>query len=173
LNSFGLITPQLRIGSLRGTEALIRFFAAQIGDSDMGDVMFFGIGGRHSISQYFGPAPSFDLAANIFWQTLKLGENENGEDLSKTNSFTIGVHASKDIWTLLAPYTGLSFDTYSNTIKYQSDASGTTEDIEIKFDDSTIHWTIGLLFKASFFRAYGEYNIASRNSFSFGLGFGF
>ena len=139
----------------------------------MGDVMFFGIGGRHSISQYFGPAPPFDLAANIFWQTLRLGENENGSDLSKTNSFTIGVHASKDIWTLLAPYTGLSYDTYTNEIKYQSEASGTTENIDLTFDDSTIHWTIGLLFKASFFRAYGEYNIASRSSFAFGLGFGF
>jgi hypothetical protein len=51
LNSFGLVMPQLRVSSIGGTEAVVRWIAFDKGDTDIGDISLFGIGARHSLSQ--------------------------------------------------------------------------------------------------------------------------
>jgi hypothetical protein len=173
MGSFAVIAPQLRIGAVLGTEAMIRYIAFKIGDSEIGDIMLFGIGGRHSLSQYFGPAPPVDLAASFYYQRFKLGENKNGDDLSLTNTYSVGLQASKTFPPIITPYTGLYFNSHKTDITYQSEASGSEEDIDLEFDESTLQWTIGLQFKLAVVDLYGEYSIASMNSFSFGVGFGF
>jgi len=174
LNSFTIAAPQLRIGSVYGTEALIRYFSINTGDVEIGNLSLFGFGMRHSISQHFGPEFPVDIAGGFFWQQFKLGENEKGDDLMSANAFSFGVQASKRYAVVLVPYTGLSVDTFSMEVNYESEASGASEDIHLEFEtDTTLHWTIGLLLNYSVLNVFGEYNVASQNSFSFGAGFGF
>jgi hypothetical protein len=166
------VAPQLRIGSVFGTEAMIRFFAAKIGDSELGDVMLAGFGVRHSISQYFPPEPPFDLAASFFWQQFKLGENESGGDLTKTNTWSFGLQASRS-FTLVTPYTGLYYNSYTLDVSYESEAGGESETIDISFDEDYVQWTIGAELNVLIFDLFAEYSLASRSSFAFGLGLGF
>jgi hypothetical protein len=172
LNSFAIAVPQLRIGSIRGTQALIRYFAMNTGDVELGDISLFGIGARHSISQYFRPGFPVDIAGGFFWQTFSLGENKRGDDLISTSAFTVGVQASRR-FVVLEPYGGLSLDTHSMDVSYESDALGAKERIDIDFGSSTsLHLTLGLGLNFTYAKAYFEYNIASMSSFSFGFALG-
>ncbi len=172
VGSFALTVPQLRVGAVFGTEAMIRFIAFRIGDSDIGDISLFGLGFRHSLSQYMGPLPPVDLAASFFYQSFKLGENEDGDDLTKTNTYSFGVQASKHFPPVLTPYTGLYYNSYKMDATYESDVAG--EDlIDLAFDDGFIQWTLGIEFNLAVVNAYFEYNVSSYSSLGFGLGLGF
>lgn len=174
LNSFAIAAPQLRIGSVFGTEALIRYFTFNTGDTELGNLTLFGFGMRHNVTQYLPPGFPVDIAAGFFWQKFALGENTSGDDLLAVRAFTIGLQASTDIAVFFVPYAGLSYDTSKLEVAYTSEASGLEEDIEIEFDPyETVHLTLGLSFDFNFLKLFGEYNIASQNSLSFGAGFGF
>jgi hypothetical protein len=176
LNSFALAAPQFRFGSYMGTEALIRYFALDVGDNEFGSVSLFGFGLRHSISQYLGPDFPVALAGGFFWQTFKMGENNAGGDLLDASAFTIGVHASKRYGEGIAyvePYAGLSMDRFSMEVSYETE--GLDEPIIIDLDfgtDTTVHLTLGLAARLAFMGANAEYNLAGQNGFSFGLSFG-
>jgi hypothetical protein len=170
--SFAFTAPQLRIGSAFGTEAMIRFIALKVGDNELGDIMLLGLGARHSLSQYFKVAPPVDLAASFFWQSFKLGENESGDDLLKMNTYSFGIQASRHFPPFLTPYTGLSYNSYTTDISYESEAGGGEESIDLSFDDGYVQWTLGVELNASILDIFVEYNVASRSSFAFGLGLG-
>ncbi|MBN1461082.1 MAG: autotransporter domain-containing protein [Armatimonadetes bacterium] len=167
LASFTLAMPQVRIGSFRGTEALIRYIGIDAGDSEIGKASLFGIGARHNISQYMTDPPA-DLAASFMYHSFELGD-----DLIDASAMTFGVQASKRFgegWAVIEPYAGLSYDFFQMDVSYES-----TDDIaiDLSFDSqSTAHLTLGLNAMLSAVSLYGEYNLASQSGFAFGLGIG-
>lgn len=174
LNSFGLVVPQLRVGGVLGTEAVIRWFAFDANtDSELGKISLFGLGLRHSVSQYF-PAMPLEVAAGFMWQTFSVGENTSGDDLISTDALTFGVQASKPIEAglfMLEPFAGLSFDTFSMNVKYESDV--TAETIDLDFErNNTVHLTLGAGLSLPVVHVHGAWNFASQNSFDFGIGLG-
>lgn len=172
LSSFGLLVPQLRIGSIMGTEGLVRYFALDVGDSELGNISLFGFGLRHSISQYLGPVPPLDLSAGFFWQQFKLGENDAGDDLLSTSAFSIGVQASKS-FGILQPYGGLSLDYFSMKAEYESDVPSESGTVSLDYpSESTVRLTAGLSLNFYILHLNAEYNLAEMNSFSFGLAVG-
>jgi hypothetical protein len=176
LNSFGLAVPQIRISSFKGTEAVVRYIAFNTGDAELGDLSLYGLGARHSISQYFEEDFPVDIAAGFLWQSFSVGENEAGNDLISTSAFTAGVQGSKRLpagFATFEPYTGLSIDTFKMDVEYQADIDGSEADIDLDFErETSLHWTIGLSLNLVAAAIYGEYNVASQNSFSFGVAFG-
>jgi Family of unknown function (DUF6588) len=163
LSSLALAVPQLRIGAIKGTEALVRFFAADISDNEISNIDLFGIGVRHSVSQYFNSPVA--LALGAMWQTFSLGG-----DFVDTSAFTIGLQASKH-FSLLEPYGGLSYDYFKMDVTYESDVN--SEDITVNFDAITsARLTLGLGLNYKIGHAFAEYDIASTNSFAFGLTLG-
>ncbi len=94
LNSFGLVVPQLRLSSLAGTEAVIRWVAYDQGDADVGKIDMFGIGGRHSISQYLGENPTLDLAVGLLYQTFEVGESDFGNPFVESSALNIQAQGS-------------------------------------------------------------------------------
>jgi hypothetical protein len=172
LNSFAIAVPQLRIGSFHGTQALIRYFAMDTGDVELGDISLFGFGVRHNISQYLAPLFPVDIAGGFFWQSFSLGENTLGDELISTSALSIGVQASKK-FVVFEPYGGLSLDTFSMDVKYESDALGSSNSVDLDFGTSTnLHLTLGLGLNFMYAKGFFEYNIAGQNSFSFGLALG-
>ncbi len=168
LDAFALAVPQLRIGSVMGTEALIRYFAMDTGDVELGKVSLYGFGLRHNLSQYFGTLP-VDLAAGFFWQSFSVGENSAEDDLISTKALSIGVQASKS-FPILEPYAGISIDKFSMDVAYEGKDAGT---IDLEFDsDTTIHLTLGLAAKLSILNIHGELNVAGQNSISLGVAIG-
>jgi hypothetical protein len=173
LNSFALAVPQLRIGVF-GTEAVVRYFAIKAGDTELGDVGLFGIGARHSISQLLPGKIPLDVSGGFFWQQFRLGKNKQGGDLIKSNALSIGVQASKRFFRVLVPYGGLTYDTASIDVHYESDVTG--EGVNVDIDHSTpgtMHLTMGLLLNLPILNLYGEYGVAHQNTFAFGFSLGF
>jgi hypothetical protein len=176
LNSFGLAVPQIRISSFKGTEAVIRYIAFNTGDAELGDLSLYGLGARHSISQYFAEDFPADIAAGFLWQSFSVGENEAGNDLISTSAFTAGVQGSKRLpagFATFEPYLALSLDTFKMDVEYQAEVEGSDVDIDLDFErDTSFHLTVGLSLNLVAAAVYGEYNVASQNSFSFGVAFG-
>lgn len=172
VNSFGVAVPQLRISSLKGTEAIVRWIAFDTGDVEFGDINLFGIGGRHSISQYL-EAPPVDVSVGLMYQTFDLGENTFGNDFVASTAFSIGAQGSKRFpigFLTFEPFTSLSFDRFKMDVEYD-DAANAKQTVE--FDaESTVKWTLGAGFNFVAGHLWGAYNLASTNSFSFGLALG-
>ena len=168
LNSFALAVPQLRVGSVMGTEALIRYIAVDTGEVEVGQISLWGVGLRHNVSQYMGPDAPVDLAAGFMYQKFELGDA-----LIDATAFSFGAQVSKRFpsgFATIEPYAGLSYDYFQMDVSYESD----DEPVELSFDShSTAHMTVGLHAQAAFMSLYGEYSLAKQSGFAFGMSFGF
>ncbi len=161
---FPLAALQLHIGSIYGTEVIIR--GLPIPEvSGAPKVTFFGIGVRHSISQYLPDAP-VDIAAGIFWNTIKFG------DLINMKSLAFGAQASKS-FSVLEVYGGLAYESSSMELTYTATTSG-SPNVSLDLDGAnTFRGTIGLGLNLAILHLYGDVNLGSVTNFSAGLGFGF
>jgi hypothetical protein len=173
LNSFGLVVPQLRVSSLAGTEAIVRWVAYESGDADIGKINLFGIGGRHSISQYMGPEPLADLAVGLMYQTFKVGENPDGGDFTSTTAFSMQVQASKRAplgFLTLEPYVALAYEKLDVDVSYQDDSD---QAVDVKLEgDNDIRFTVGAGLNFVAGQLFADYSFAATNNFSFGLALG-
>jgi hypothetical protein len=171
IKSFDFAAPQLRIGSIYGTEALVRFFFLYTGDADLGNFSLYGLGFRHSVSQYVTGLP-IDVAVGAFWQRFSLGGNERGGDIVSADAWTVGLQASKR-FSWLEPYAGVAYDNFGMDLSYYERT--TPEDkIELSFDSGDhYHMTLGLSINVSFLVVHGEYNSGGQDAFALGLALGY
>jgi hypothetical protein len=168
VGSFSFATPQIRLGSVYGTEALIRYLVYDRGDVDFGDFNIFGFGVRHSVSQYWGPTLPIDAAVNLYWQTFSM-DAERGDQLVDAEIFSVGLHTSKT-FGMFEPFAGLSYDRLALDVGFQFENGGETQRLQLFKDTTeTLHLTLGLSFNVPFASIYGEYNKARQDAFSIGL----
>jgi hypothetical protein len=110
---FPMAAPQLRIGSIYGTELVVRFLATpSLGDNKLPVLTFWGAGARHSISQYIPYCP-LDIAASFFYSNFSFG------DLIKAKGMAFGVQASKSIKILML-YGGLSYEKSTMDLSFKT-----------------------------------------------------
>ncbi len=116
LNVMVFGVPQLEIGSYFGTEFLIRYIPKINYGQTIGDFGFFGVGLKHSISQYFfdfDQERTFDLAIQFAYQSSSM-ENVFGETnakmVSSADIFNINIQTSKNIEGWFDLYGGLSLE---------------------------------------------------------------
>ncbi|NQW30748.1 MAG: hypothetical protein HQ472_09585 [Ignavibacteria bacterium] len=113
--------PQLEIGSLWGTELLLRFIPPVEFDRNVGKFSFWGVGLKHSISQYF-PERWFDLAIQGVYQgtTLTNTVGFTGSKLTADATILSGnIHASKEVWGFLSVYAGYAYERIDVVSTYQ------------------------------------------------------
>lgn len=127
LNYIFAMVPQIEIGSLFGTELLLRFIPPVKMDSTIGKFAFWGVGIKHSISQYFnkGDEPEnryFDMAVQVGYQGTSL-ENKIGvtNTTLKANAtmWNFNMHASKHFEDICDVYTGLSYSLINIESEYK------------------------------------------------------
>ena len=126
LNHFMAFVPQIEIGSLYGTELLIRYIPPVNMGKDIGDFAFWGLGLKHSISQYFNKGDElenryFDMAIQAVYQgtTLKNSIGVTNANLTaEATMFNVNLHASKSFKDLFDVYTGLSYESISIKSEY-------------------------------------------------------
>ncbi|TCO06127.1 DUF6588 family protein [Natronoflexus pectinivorans] len=166
INYVPMITPQLTVGSVYGTDLTIRF-AGTKKIEDVGDISLFGWGLRHSIDQYL-PLP-FSSAIGFYNQRFKFGDylDASSSIISLQGSFSIQV---------ITLYGGLGYEMGSMKISYEYEnlENGQTE--EIRFDltpGNTIRLTTGFGFNLGPVNLHAEYNLAKQSTISAGLGIGF
>ena len=164
-----LFTP----GTLYGTQAIVRFLYADVGDEELGSVSLFGFGFQHSISQYLERELPLAVAAGFFWQKYTLGTNRAGGDLISGSAFTIGAQGSRRFGQAAVyaePYGALSLDTHSMDVTYESEASGEPDNVTLDVGSGTkLHLTIGAMFRLYYIGGYADYSFSGKSVFSFGL----
>jgi len=104
--------PQLEIGSLFGTELTLRFIPRVDLGKNIGKFTFWGIGIKHSLSQYI-PNPYVDIAAQVAYQGTNLRNTigvTNAELNANANFFTANIHMSKRLSKLFEVFAGLSYE---------------------------------------------------------------
>lgn len=167
IGSLGIAVPQITIGTVRGTQAVARYIALNTGDVEIGDLSLFGVGLRHSISQYLNDPP-VDIAIGGFYQQFKLGD-----DLIDSSALTFGAMASRQ-WSVLEPYVGLSYDSFSMSVDYDSGTTDPPTRLSVDFgSSSSVRLTAGLgLNLLKVIHLQGEVNVASQTSYLLGLSVG-
>ncbi len=168
LDGFEIAAPQISIGSVFGTRALIRYIAFDLGDSDFGDFSYVGFGAQHSITQWVPDMLPFDMAAGFMVQDFEIGDG-----LVDARAMHFNVTASKD-YRFFQPYVGLGIDTVELDAEYVDDDG---EDPDLSFDvslDREIdpHLTLGVAGKLPYVHAFIEFNAAAATGVAVGLSFG-
>jgi uncharacterized membrane protein len=158
-----LAAPQLTIGDLFGTRAIIRFIATPAVDN-FPKATLWGVGVQHSISQYFHVLP-VDVAAHVFYNNFTFG------DLIAFTGTSVGVEASKSLY-ILRVYGGLAWEKSSMEVKYApTNVALAPVDITMNGANS-FRASVGLGLHIVFFSIFADANFGSITNFSAGIGFG-
>lgn len=159
---FPAAAPQLRIGSLYGTEAIVRLIIfPELGSFPRSTL--FGIGVRHSISQYFPDLP-LDVAAGGIYQTGGIG------DIVDISTFALGAQASKDLGVVTL-FGGIQYETATMDVAYTTSQSGTPVDVSID-GARAFCFTAGADFHLGPIRVHADVNLGSVVNFTGSFGFG-
>jgi len=160
--------PQLTIGDVYYSQVVIRYVPVpKIGDFPK--TTLFGFGARHNVSHYF-PFVPLDVAANIYYQTFKIG------DLLNAKSFSFGAEASKS-FSVLTLYGGLQYESSSMDVSYEyqgqyGPSMGTK--INLSMDGkNNFRFIAGANINLFVLNLFADVNIGSMTMFSGGIGFGF
>ncbi len=162
-----LAVPQLRIGSVLGTEAMIRFVSTpRIGDDQFPPVRLFGVGVRHNISQYLPMVP-LDLAVAGFYTTFTTG------DILDMKGYSFGVHASRE-FSPVTVYGGLSYESTTMKVSYTStDPNFPGQLVDVSLDGANaVRLTAGANLSLGVFHIFADVNVGKVTHFSGGIGFG-
>lgn len=166
MKNFGVAVPQLTVGNVAGTRAIIRYVPEiEFSDDDIGKFEMFGIGGQHSISQYL-PALPVDVAVGLMYQNFKLGDS-----LLDAKALAANVMGSKRYGQTVSiePYVGLGIDSFSMDVEYESG----DETTKVEFDrDNDFHLTLGASINLPGVKLNGEFNKAAVTGFAGGISFG-
>jgi hypothetical protein len=158
--------PQVFVGNLFGTQAVVRYAAIPKID-DFPDVNLFGIGARHSISQYIPESP-VDLAAGVFYQNLSIG------DIVDAKTFNISAQISKS-FSVLSLYGGVQYETSNMNVHYVYTGSGPLQNTAINLDfngENDIRGTAGLGLNLVILHINTDISIGKVKAVSAGIGFG-
>ena len=202
MSTLAAMVPQIEIGSLYGTEMLIRCIPPIDLGKYVGKFSFWGIGLKHSISQSFPessymideqgikqPAPIFDLCVQVVGQgshlTNTVGET-NAELTANAVMWDFNINASKSIPGIMAIYTGLSYEKlFINSsylfyipIEIQRQISPDFKDtkpqsVNLEVDDDNFKFVIGAKRDFGKFSICLDYNISKFEIFTGGIQYRF
>jgi len=158
-----LLAPQATIGSIMGTDLTVRWFSYAIGE-DFGKIELFGWGIRHSLSQYMPLLPVVDIAVGYYSQSFKVGSVVD----ATASLISLQGSVSRSILVL---YGGIGMESSTLKIAYEPEKGGE----EIQFDlkgGNKMRMTVGAGLRFPGFKLHADYNIATINTLSLGIGFG-
>jgi hypothetical protein len=172
---FPLFTPQLTIGTFYGSSVAIRWVPSIKLSDKVGDFSYFGIGVQHNPAMWLPFPLPLEVSVGIFTQTMKLGT------VFQSSATTFGIYGSKTFGPgafNVTPYAGFSYESSSSDVAYDfiidTAIPGVTSAQHVTFNlvgDNSVRLMLGAAFKLGFISLNVDYNIASYNSASAGLGF--
>jgi len=163
---FPTAVPQIRIGYLAGTEALVRFVVVpRIGSDILPKSTLWGAGVRHSISQYLSAVP-LDLAAGVYYSKYTAG------DLIDFTGTNVSIQASKS-FSPLSLYGGVAWQKSTLNLKYTSTDPAQSGPVDVRLDGSNkFSVTLGAGLTLGIFHIFADANFGSVTNFAGGIGFG-
>ena len=163
---FPFAVPQLTVGSVLGTDAFVRFVPVpKIGEDKIPPTTLWGVGVRHSISQYI-PLIPVDIAAGVLYSKMKTG------DIFDASGLTYGVQVGKT-FSVLSLYGGFNIESSTLKVAYVSTEPGAAGNVEIELvGKRKASFTAGLGLSLGGIHLFGNANLGSVTNFTAGLGFG-
>jgi len=162
---FPFAVPQLTVGSIMGTEAVLRYIATpDFSSGKFPKTSLFGLGVRHSVSQYLPMVP-LDLAGGILYNTFSVGS------LITFKSVAIGVQGSKS-FAIATVYGGLQWEHSTLTLSYTPTEAGIPPISVDMTGANTVRATLGGALSLAFFKIFADVNVGSVTVYSGGVGFG-
>jgi hypothetical protein len=165
-SSLPLAVPQLTIGTVFGTQAIVRYVPVpEIGNSPK--MTLLGAGIQHSISQYI-PLLPVDVAVGGFYQRLTIG------DIIDARTMNAGVLASKS-FSLITLYGGAQYETATMNLNYTYTGPGSTPNTKINVDldaDNSFRFIGGLNLNLVIAHLNADINVGKVTVASGGLSFG-
>jgi hypothetical protein len=187
--------PQFEIGSLYGTELLVRFVPPIKYDTVVGKFAFWGIGLKHSINKYWKNAP-LNLSTQLVYQGSTI-ENSVGATNSQLKAFTsiygVNVQGSKE-WKGWNFYGGFSYETIKihtdftyylpkelqrqlGLLPLDSDdprppmypGDQKPQYTNVTFTDNAVKLTMGVSRSFGPFGVFLDYSVTKFNIFTFGI----
>ncbi len=158
--------PQIRIGYIQGTEALIRFITIpKIGNETLPKTTLWGAGLRHSVSQWIPDSP-LDLAVGIYYDRF------TGGDIIESKGLSVGVQASKSL-SILTVYGGLAWEKSTMDLSYTSSDLAGAGQVSVSMEGANkFRATAGAALSLGFFHLFADANFGTVMQFSGGIGFG-
>jgi len=176
LSSLSVLTPQVTIGTLVGTNLILRYAPPFEISKKLGEFSCLGIGVQHNpkvwmnlLSKIIIPV---DISFSIFGQQMKLGE------FIDASAYSVGANVSKTIglsFFNITPYGGLFAEGSKLNVKYdfQIDDTGNVPPIKIDFEskgENTFRGLVGVNLHLGLIDLNADYNISKFSSFTAGLG---
>lgn len=167
-----LTFPQISFAAF-GTELMIRYFP-NVKLAEERDLSFWGLGLKHSISQYI-PLFPVDLAVQVFYNNFGI------TDIVEHTNLAFNVHTSKTFGILIL-YGGVQYETSTLQLDYKIDGEPGSPDPLLRQDkdvslsikgNNSFRLTLGTALKLSFFALNVDANIGSQIAVTGGLNFAF
>ncbi len=162
--------PQIGLGSLFGTDVMVRFLP-QIKISNYGKLQLFGWALRHSISQYI-PLIPVDIAVQLGFQNFSIKDTA-GNNVFKLSTFAANVEVSKT-FAILTVYGGLQMESSKVDLSYSFTPPGqNSQPVPISFSingKNKFRALLGLDLGLGPLTINGDYSIGSINAVTVGLG---
>ncbi|HEX5133300.1 MAG TPA: DUF6588 family protein [Candidatus Krumholzibacteria bacterium] len=164
--------PQLTVGGWKGTEAMGRLIIYDTGSSELGRLNVWGVGLRHSLSQYAHGLDPVDLALAGYWQNAEL-KNTDDQRVIDARLATLSLQSGVPLGSFY-PYAGLSVGWWEMDVHYGFDEVVSADPQVVEFrTNGDFQMTLGVSYQVGFIAAYGEYNFAAQNTVAAGLSVNF
>ena len=166
-----LMSPQLTIGTLFGTQATIRYLPPKELQAGMGTFKYFGYGIQHNPMVWLPIDLPFNVALSYFNQKLEVG------DLLTTNAHGMGINISKQLGFRalnITPYAGYFLEDSKMEVNYDysiQTPGGLVND-HISFEipgENKSRISVGLNIRFVLVNLNVDYNIGKYNSITAGL----
>lgn len=168
-----LLIPQLGVGTAFGTDVMLRYLP-RTRIKAYGTVGVFGVGVRHSISQYIPMSP-FDLAVQGAYNSVSLEDRNIEGDVLDASGWAFNLQASKSLPVVpVTFYGGLQYETFSSEYAYEFNPSSETIDpVQFSLDQSSsnrVRGLAGVTITLAVVRINVDYSLSANDVVTAGIG---
>lgn len=162
-----LAMGQAMVGLPLGTELMVRFIPSITVSDDVGDVEAFGVGGKHSVTQWIPVPVPVEVAVTGGWQTFDVGTYLSAE------SRTVGLAASRKLGPVELYGSG-AWEESEVDITYTVENPNLPEQgTEVGFSDegdNTSRFTVGASLELAIFKLTADYTASEYDVVTASLG---
>ena len=172
-----IVMPQVRVGTVFGTDAQLRYFprsTLSAGGGSYGKVGLFGLAVRHSLNQWIPVPLPLKLAVQGSYTSFSL-ENDfevdnrvESEEVVSASGWAVNLHASRSIPVLpFTIYGGVQYEQFDMDYSYAFNPPESDNSVGIDISQTTANKTrvlAGLSFTLAIIRINADYAIGSANN---------
>ncbi|PEN14607.1 hypothetical protein CRI94_06185 [Longibacter salinarum] len=168
-----LVIPQLGVGTAFGTDVMLRYLPRTRLKS-YGTVGVFGLGVRHSISQYIPMSP-VDIAVQGAYNSISLEDKNVEGDVLDASGYAFNLQVSKSLPVLpVTFYSGLQYETFDASYAYTFQPQNSNIDpVSFTLDQEAsnkVRGVAGVTITLAVVRINADYSLSGNDVVTVGMG---